>query len=392
MSFDKNDEFLLKEPLEWDYLSELARKQNLLPLFFECASQFEGYIKSEVGIKDQLDTFSIVASQIQRNCTFVEIYKKITEHGIWPVVLKGIVCRQLYGEMGDLRPSVDEDILVKVDDFWKIKEILEREHYVCNSTDITENVLNQIQEISFYNPEQKLNIEVHTNIIGKENYERVKVNELFFDVHDRFDMICIDGVDMKVLKPTDSLLFLIVHAFKHLQNRGVGIRQVIDILLYYREYKNDIDMDKLRDSLKLCEIENFWFDILYIGNQYLGLHEELPEQFCCPEELLQDMMRAGVFGGRDKVDFVAAYVNLTTTNGEHILGNVYTLYRTVFPPRQVLLGWYPFLYKKPWLLPVVWIKRVVRFVGYAKNDIWKVSKEIMQKSGARMKITRNYKK
>lgn len=390
--FDEKCEFLLNEPVDWAYLSELARKQNLLPLFLEVANRFENYVKSESYAKDQLDTFAMVAAQIQRSSAFIDIYEKITEQGIYPIVMKGIVCRQLYGDLGEHRPSGDEDILVEVRDFPKVKEVLEKARYVCSVPDITERGLEQVQEISFYNLEQNLHLEVHTNIIGKENEERERMNGLFQKVHEHGRIITIDGANMKVLEPTDSLLFLVVHAYKHFQNRGVGIRQILDILLYYREYKQEIDLSRLQDALKICKAENFWMDILYIGNQYLGLYEERPEQICCPEELLQDMMQAGVFGGRDKSDFVAANVNLAAENGTNRQGKIHTLIRAAFPSRQVLLAGYPYLGDKPWLLPVVWGKRWIKFVKYAKKDVWKLSREILRKSSARMEIIKKYKK
>lgn len=392
MNFDEKTVSLMPEPADWAVLSELARKQNLLPLFFEIANRFNDYVKSDGYAKDQLDTFVMVAEQIQRSSAFIDIYETITEQGVYPIVMKGIVCRQLYGELGEHRPSGDEDILVEVKDFQKVKEILEKEQYICSVPNITERSLEQIQEISFYNSDHKLNLEVHTNIIGKENEERERMNGLFRNVHERGQVIQIDGADMKVLEPTEALLFLIVHAYKHFQNRGVGIRQVLDILLYYREYKNEIAMDKLRDALKICRAESFWMDILYIGNRYLGLYERQPEWICCPEELLQDMMQAGVFGGREKSDFVAANVNLALENGTHKHGKIHTVVRAAFPSRQVLLAGYPYLGDKPWLLPVVWGKRWFKFLRYAKKDVWKLSREILQKSSARMEIIKKYKK
>lgn len=390
--FDSQIELLLDEPVDWAFLSNTARKQNLLPLFFEAAFMLDDYQNSKVYEKDQLDTFAMVTAQIQRSDAFVEIYKKITAHGIFPIVMKGIVCRQLYGELGEHRPSGDEDILVKAKDFRKVREILEQEHYVCSVPDITEKELEHIQEVSFYNPEQMLNIEVHTNIIGKENDERVRMNRLFQNVHEHGLIIQLYDVDIKVLDPTESLLFLILHTYKHFQNRGVGIRQVIDIMLYYREYENEIAMGNLRNALRVCKAESFWMDLLYIGNKYLGLYEDKPEWFCDPEELLQDMIQAGVFGGQDKADHIAANVNLAAEDGSGRQGKSYTLFRAVFPTKQALMTGYPYLEEKPWLLPAVWGRRWIKFIKYAKKDVWKLSSEILQKSSARLEIIKKYKK
>ena len=390
--FDKQNEILLDEPVNWEVLSETARKQNLLPLFFEAAAVWDDYRNSGVFEKDQMDTFGMVAAQIQRSNAFLETYKKITEQGIFPIVMKGIVCRQLYGKLGEHRPSADEDLLVEIKDFPKVKEILEGEHYICGIPDITERGLKQIQEVSFYHPEQKLHLEVHTNIIGKESDERTRMNSLFQKVHKHGQMIRMDGVDIKVLEPTESLLFLILHAYKHFKNRGVGIRQVMDILLYYREYRQEILENDLQEALKMCRAENFWMDILYIGNRYLGLCEEKPEWFCCPEELMRDMIHAGVFGGMEKSDGVAARINLMLEDKGRRRNVLNTLFRAAFPPKRVLLAGYPYLEKNPWMLPVIWGKRWIKFARYAGKDVWKVSREILQKSSVRMEMIKKYKR
>ena len=384
--FEEKKEISLDKPVDWDLLSKIARKQNILPLFFEAASNIEDYVYASVYVKDQLDTFAMVAAQIQRSSAFADIYEKIAKQGINPIVLKGIVCRQLYGEFGEHRPSSDEDILVEIKDFYKVQEILEQEGYVCDIPDVTEKKLTQLQVVSFHNLEQKLTLEVHTNIIGKENEERAQMNDFFRNVHEHGQRVWVYGTEFKTLEPTEALLFLILHAYKHFQNRGVGIRQAMDILLYYKAYKDKISMKYLQNALKTYKAENFWMDILYIGNQYLGLTEENPEMTCCPEELLQDMISVGVFGKEGKTDYVAARVNLAAQDGSN------RLRKALFPSKQTLVSGRPYLAEKPWLLPVVWVERWIKFLRYTGKDVWKISREILEKSSVRMDIIKKYKK
>ena len=391
MFFDEQKEFMSEEPVDWSLLSKMARKQNLLPIFFEAANNCEDYINSDIYTKDQMDTYAMVAAQIQRSSAFLEIYEKITKEGIYPIVMKGIVCRQLYGEMSDHRPSGDEDILIEPKDFQKVKEILEKEHYVCSNSEITDRELAKVQEVSFHNLQQSLHVDVHNNMIGNQNSERAQMNSLFLNVHAHGQMVEINGTPVKVLEPTESLLFLILHSYKHFQNRGVGIRQVLDILLYYKANRQKINMEKLQSSLCTCSAEGFWSDILYIGYTYLGLCEERPESVCCPEELIQDMMQTGVFGEDEKSDHIAARMNLAADDSANKRGKLYRLLCVSFPKRQVLLDGYPFLEEKPWLLPFVWGKRWKKFLKYAKKDVWKLSREILEKNSARMEDIKKYK-
>ena len=69
--FDNQKEVLLDEPVDWTFLSKTARRHNVLPLFFEAAVSWEDYRNSDVYDMDQLDTFVMVAEQIQRSNLFV---------------------------------------------------------------------------------------------------------------------------------------------------------------------------------------------------------------------------------------------------------------------------------------------------------------------------------
>lgn len=392
MIFDENEEISLEEPVDWELLSKIARKQNLLPLFFEAASKIEDYVNNDVYTKDQPDVFSMVASQIQRNNAFLDIYEKITAKGIYPIAIKGIVCRQLYGDLGEHRPSGDEDILIEAKDFLKIKEILKQESYKCLSSNKKDDELTKLQEVSFFNLEQELGLDVHMELIGNANEDRARMNSFFQKVHDHGMFIEIYGINIKVLEPTESLLFLILHAYKHFLGRGIGIRQIIDILLYYKEYKCRISMEYLQEALKVCKVEKFWLDILYIGNQYLGLCEEKPENTCCPEELLQDILCGGVFGGQEKSDFVTASVTLALKKGTQRYERLYTLFRAAFSTKELLMSAYPYLHEKPWLFPMVWVRRWIRYIQFAGKDVWKISVEVLNKSTKRMEFIKKYEK
>ena len=92
-----------------------------------------------------------------------------------------------------------------------------------------------LQEVTFDQPESGLHIEVHTNPIGKESGIRRHMNEYFKDVFTKKEAVEIDGTKIWTMDPTDHFLFLVLHAFKHLMSGGLGIRQALDICLFYRK-------------------------------------------------------------------------------------------------------------------------------------------------------------
>lgn len=55
---------------------------------------------------------SIVAGQARRAEAFLSLYQQFIKANMHPLVMKGIICRQPYGDFCDHRPSGDEDILI----------------------------------------------------------------------------------------------------------------------------------------------------------------------------------------------------------------------------------------------------------------------------------------
>ena len=85
----------------------------------------------------------------------------------------------------------------------------------------------------------------------------------------------IDNTEIWTMHPTDHLLFLILHAFKHLMTGGIGIRQALDIYLFLEQYRTAIDWDYLCEALRETKAEKFFLDLLTIGNRFLGFEFEI---------------------------------------------------------------------------------------------------------------------
>ena len=67
--------------------------------------------------------------QVQKEEGFLKVYQKMLSAGAKPLVVKGMICRYLYGKP-DLRISSDEDILLERGDFALCDEILLSEGFV----------------------------------------------------------------------------------------------------------------------------------------------------------------------------------------------------------------------------------------------------------------------
>ena len=94
---------------QWKALVSLARDHKVLPLVYH---SFRG----DAGAMEMLAPWgqsvrAMVVAQTRKTHDFLALTQRLRAAGIRAVVVKGIVCRELYPRP-DLRPSSDEDLLV----------------------------------------------------------------------------------------------------------------------------------------------------------------------------------------------------------------------------------------------------------------------------------------
>lgn len=379
----------LEEPVDWAYLSMQARRQNLLPLFVDIAQQYESYRMYAGFAKDTQDAMVMVAAQIQRSVEFLELYKAFLSQGLSPVVFKGITLRQIYGQYGDLRISGDEDILVRPEEYASVRKVLEERGFQCASPDLTKRQLAYIHDVKFYKAEIQFNIEVHLNLFGEGNSVRTYMNQAVHPFEDT-EILEAEGVPLRVMNPSQSYLCLVFHTFKHFLTRGIGIRHIMDILKYAQTYKERICFTEIEEPIRTVRADAFLRDIRWIGNRYFDMPLEDDTQVCCPQELLDDLTETGIFGGLEKADRYAASINFSVSSLNTKNWKLRGLIMGVFPRRIRLIDSYPYLEDRPWLLPAVWILRLVKFARYAGKDIVPAVQEVLNTAKKRANIIKKY--
>lgn len=378
----------LNEPVDWDTLETISKEHNLFPLFYEAACQFPEYRNRE-DYEDNINcVMTMIGQQIKKTETFLELYRAFVKEDLHPIVMKGLICRQLYGKYAEKRPSGDEDILVRKEDFYKVKEIMEAHGFVCSKPDVTMAQLEQLQDVGFYENKIGFLIEVHTNIMGHTNEMRTKMGDCFKDVFEHARTVEIRNVPITTMSHTEHYLFLVLHAFKHFSLSGVGVRQMLDILLYQKTFEQEIDWESVKAALEENHASGYLGDLQFIGEQYLGFELGVRFETCSPNGLLQDMMEVGVFGKHDDSDILAARINLNVKQGEK--PGVFAWIRMGFPPVRYMMDEAPYLKEKPWLLPVEWVKRWKRFLGKMRKHGGNFMLDSVKKSQKRMELLRKY--
>lgn len=394
---DEKKEEIQVSDMEWNKVFSFAKRQNILPIIVDEASKIPN-VKEDSCFKNYHTlSLKMVLGQAKKTEYFLQIYKQFTNQGIYPIVMKGLICRKLYQKYANHRLSSDEDILIKKENFDAVKNILEKYGYVCERSDITWKQLEEVQEITFRNPKLGLSMEVHVNPIGHENAIRDVMNDFFTDVFEKgifeeFTNSKREVINVRTMNQTDHFLFLILHAFKHFTVSGFGLRQCMDILIFQERYTEKIDWDLIQKRLNQIGALQFLADIQWIGNTYMGFEFDLITSQNCPMDLLEDLLLNGVFGNETKAQktargFTRAVISVETEKAHFIK----KWFFTIFPQRKNMINLHPELVDKPWLLPIFWMKRIGRLLFRKKvfeGDLLAESKKI---SNRRVALLRKYK-
>ena len=388
-----NEELELNNDVNWTMLVKMAKEHNILPIFLEGAIKYEGYTIRHEYDKELKETLAVVGAQVRRTNAFLQLYVAFSQAGIYPIVMKGLICRSLYGNLADHRPSGDEDILIQQREYWQAKKVLVANGYVPEFENETETQLAQIQEISFYHPTKKLHLELHLNTMGRENDTRTQMSDCFKHVFEDYRVVEINGVKLRTMKHEDHLLYLILHAFRHFTSGGFGVRQMLDILLYLEQYGSQIDMNKVYDVLKRFKADIYFSDMLHIGNTYLGFKHSTIQEKNCPDELLDDMILSGTFGNRTQAERTAVATTMSVTEyyGKKKNSNYLVLiWKSIFPSLKMMEERHPYLTDKPWLLPFEWVKRWGRYIRYNRKVEGSLAVESLKISQRRMNLLKKY--
>jgi hypothetical protein len=146
------------------------------------------------------------------------------------VILKGAaLLGDIYHDIS-LRPMVDLDILVPINNLDRAEQIVLREGYSCPvSTWIQENTRKNGQHIPYLvNPEKKVVLEIHHHIVGPESPYRFSIDEFWQNARD----VNIGTVTTLVFSPEHT----IIH---------IGIKFLID-----RRYHSASSLGQLCDILR----------------------------------------------------------------------------------------------------------------------------------------------
>ena len=340
----------------WD-LFQLAVDHHVLPLVVNALHDAEVNEPTRPGIEEQAKQITI--GQAQRTADFLLLLERFSQKGLQPVVVKGLVCRSLYPEP-ELRPSADEDLLIRPEEYDGCKAVLTAAGFVLDK-----GIEGKDYEIAFIHPDSHFCIELHTSLFPADSEAYGDCAHYFDGALDRAVDLSLEGVSLRTLAPTDHLLFLICHAYKHLLHAGIGIRQLCDMALMAERDDAKIDWPYIRRSCDELNISVFTAALFRISEKQLGF--AMPDAFSGIEldesDLLEDILSGGLYGVVDVDRAHSSTMILEAVSADHSDRRRKGILHSVFLPLDSMQGRYTYLKRNPWLLPAAWVQRIYRYLA-----------------------------
>ena len=344
------------ENVDWPAVFALAGQQKLLPIVFEAVRKTPAAAENAAlfaAVKQQV--IAQVLHQTVRASEFAALYQTLRAAGLHPVVVKGQLCSRLY-PLKDHRISADDDLYIPDAGFMACHEQL-----LANglATDTPADELPTADEVSYTKNGSPLYIELHRHLFDSAEDAHDELNHFFADLNP----VEIDG--FLAMPPHEHLLYLILHAYKHFVRSGIGLRQFCDIVLWAREYHAKIDWQRLYDQCASVHAVTFAAAAFRIARDYLSIDFDLSapwDDSIDVEPLLHDTLCGGVYGSNDYTRLHSSTVTLNAVKASRT-GEKSNVLSTVFPKREYLERRYPYLKKRPYMLPVAWVQRIAHYAS-----------------------------
>lgn len=338
----------------------LAAEQKLLPFVFYALRDSAHDDDAALFAETKQQVRAQVIGQTMRSLEFAELYAKLREAGLRPLVVKGAMCSRLY-PLCDHRISGDDDAFAGLE----FAACHERLISLGLEADAPADELDTADEVGYGKKDSPIYIELHRNLFDSAEDAHDDLNRFFADVAP----VEVDG--FLTLPPHEHFLYLILHAYKHFVVSGVGLRQFCDIGLWAKAYRDEIDWPLLHRQCASVHADVFAATVLAIVRHRLGIEFSLPapwDEGVTPEPLLHDTLCGGIYGSSDSTRIHSATVTLNAVKSDR-KGQKSGVLRSVFPKKSYLERRYPYLKTHPSLLPLAWVQRMAHYAGERKNAV-----------------------
>ena len=335
------------ESVDWNTLYAIAAQHNVLNILAYGAVSEKYGLDTAVSSRFLKAMFDGIKLEEKQEKAFSGLFEAFENRGIDYMPLKGSVIKKIYAQP-DMRRMSDADILIK-------KEQIKQAQTVMNELGY-EFVLESNHEYNYAKPPY-INIELHKLLVPSYN------DDLYRYYGDGWRVAKHNGATSRhEMSNEDFYVYTFIHFAKHYRDAGAGIKHLLDIWLYPKKI-DCLDIDYVLRELEKLNVRVFFEHIQKLVLCWFedGEFDETTR------EITTFILSSGEFGSvKNKASSKAIrdYMNKDISKARK-----YRFFRLVFPDFQQMKEGFPVLEKFPFLLPFMWVVRLVKGVLFKRNNI-----------------------
>lgn len=293
-----------------------------------------------------------IAAFNRRGIQTTMLLQQLEQAGIEHIVMKGFVLREYY-PVPELRTYGDVDLVIHPEDRQRCHALMQKLGFQTDTD--WEPVFSYRRVEEYY--------EIHTHIMEVDVSDKADHREYFEAVWSHVEQK--SGMTFQ-LTPEFHFLYLITHIAKHLVGSGAGLRMYLDLGAFIRHFGDTLDWSFIRrelETLKLWPFANVALTLVQCG---FGVESPLalePVEERTWNTFLSFTLQGGVFG-QAGMDSGTNTLKAQSRGGE--ITRVGAVRKRLFPSAKTIESRYTYLQKKPWLLPVAWVHRLI-----LTRDTWR---------------------
>lgn len=263
------------------------------------------------------------------------LLERFSDNQVRVLPLKGWIMRRFYPKP-EYRQMTDLDFLIDEENRKAVKQIMtDQERYRFQHI-ANENTVDSYQK----NP--WMHVEIHNDMISynKERYENIWER-------------CEQKNAVYSMNWDDYYMFMLDHLEKHFTVAGCGIRFLLDVYIFLQAKGKELHRDKLKKEFRKRNQEAFFKQVEETANAWFGEAYHVGDT-----ELERVILLSGTFGTNSQKFKNRQEKIQKKYKNKKVAKAMYFLTRT-FPEYSYMCNIYPFLYKAPVLMPVMWIVRLI---------------------------------
>lgn len=272
-SDNQNEIHNLSKIVDWDGIYRMAEEQSVVGLVASGLDLIKS-ISSDISVPQESSlqfvgmTLQLEQQNKAMNCFIAVLMEKLQKEGIKTILVKGQGVAQCY-KKSLWRSCGDVDLLLDIHNFEKAKTIL---------VPLAQNVENE----SFYAKHLGMTIdgwvvELHGSIrCGLSKRIDKVLDNLQYDCYNKGNVRVWKNAKSDVLLPAvnNDVLFIFTHFLNHFYKEGVGIRQICDWCRLLWSYKDEIDVELLKERLGEMKLISEWKAFGAFAVENLGMPKE----------------------------------------------------------------------------------------------------------------------